>query len=619
LNGDDENVLSGLVFSTPATVNSNVGTYAINASGATAQNYAISYDNAGLLTIDPASLLITADNASRTYGAANPAFSASYSGFLNGDDESVLSGLIFSTPATVNSNVGTYDITASGASAQNYAISYGAPGVLTINPASLLITTNNASRLYGAANPAFTASYSGFVAGDDESVLSGLAFSTPATVNSNVGTYAINASGATAQNYAISYDNAGLLTIDPASLLITANNASRTYGAANPAFTASYSGFVAGDDASVLSGLAFSTPATTSSNVGTYDITASGASAQNYTISYGAPGVLTVNPAPLTITANNASRTYGDANPAFSASYSGFVNGDAQSVISGLSLSTAATLSSNVGTYAINASGATAQNYDISYGAPGVLTVNPAALVIATNNASRTYGDANPTFTATFSGLRLGDASSVVSGLTLTTPATQSSNVGTYAINASGGAAQNYTISYQNTGLFTVNPAPLTLTVNDATGVQGDPLPGFSASYSGLKLNDAPSVVSGVSFATSATSNSQPGSYVITSSGGVATNYVIVQRNDGALTIVASAGQNGAVQQLQSDVGAGAPVPTLGDPADANAADFVFATSTGGVQTEAVGEDATGDAGALDLICVLADDHECPVVDGAAE
>jgi MBG domain (YGX type) len=46
-----------------------------------------------------------------------------------------------------------------------------------------------------------------------------------------------------------------------------------------------------------------------------------------YTTSSGSNN-LTVNKAALTVTANNASKTYGAANPAFSVSYSGFVNGD---------------------------------------------------------------------------------------------------------------------------------------------------------------------------------------------------------------------------------------------------------------------------------------------------
>jgi hypothetical protein len=122
------------------------------------------------------------------------------------------------------------------------------------------------------------------------------------------------------------------------------------YASANPSFSASYSGFVNGDTSSVVSGLSIATTAVTGSGAGTYPIAASGASAANYSISY-VGGTFTVSQAPLTITANNASRAYGSANPAFTASYSGFVNGDTPSVISNLSITSNATVASSVGTY----------------------------------------------------------------------------------------------------------------------------------------------------------------------------------------------------------------------------------------------------------------------------
>mgnify|MGYP003694452849 CR=1 FL=1 len=77
-------------------------------------------------------------------------------------------------------------------------------------------------------------------------------------------------------NYTIAYVD-GTLTVTPAALTVTATNKTRTYGAPNPAFTASFAGLVAGDTVSSLGGaLTFTTTATTSSAVGTYAITPSG-------------------------------------------------------------------------------------------------------------------------------------------------------------------------------------------------------------------------------------------------------------------------------------------------------------------------------------------------------
>ena len=86
-------------------------------------------------------------------------------------------------------------------------------------------------------------------------------------------------------------------TITPAALTITANNAAKVQGTANPTFTAMYNGFVNGDSASSLSGtLTFSTTATTSSAAGNYPIVPSGLTATNYTITYSATGTLTITP-----------------------------------------------------------------------------------------------------------------------------------------------------------------------------------------------------------------------------------------------------------------------------------------------------------------------------------
>ncbi|QFZ15698.1 MBG domain-containing protein [Anabaena sp. YBS01] len=346
-------------------------------SGATATNYDFSYVP-GTLTITKALLTVTADNATREYGLANPAFTGSVTGFRNGDNASVITGLTYGTVATTASAVGTYAITGSGGTATNYDFSY-VPGTLTITKALLTVTADNATREYGLANPGFTGSITGFRNGDTASVISGLVYGSSAVLNSGIGNYAITGSGATATNYDFSYVP-GTLTITRALLTVTADNASREYGLANPAFTGTISGLRAGDTASVVSGLAYGTAANTGSAVGSYAITASGGSATNYDFAY-VPGTLTITRALLTVTADNATREYGLANPAFTGSITGFRNGDTASVVSGLTYGSVATIASNAGTYAITGSGATATNYDFSY-VPGTLTITKALLTV---------------------------------------------------------------------------------------------------------------------------------------------------------------------------------------------------------------------------------------------
>jgi RHS repeat-associated protein len=441
-----------------AVVGAGNRTLSVTFTPSDATNYASVTATTSLL-VNKASLTVTANNAGRVYGAANPALTYAVTGLVNGDAASVVTGVTVSTTAGTASAVGTYPITASGGSAANYNLAHAA-GTLTVTRAGLTITANNASRVYGAANPALTYVVTGLVNGDTASVVTGVSVATTATASSGVGGYAITASGGNAANYTLSYAP-GTLTVTAAGLTITASNASKTYGAANPALTYTVSGLVNGDTAGVVSGVTETTTATASSPVGSYAIAVTGGTAANYTLNYVA-GTLTVGAASLTITANPASKTYGAPNPGFTASYSGWVNGDTPSVVSGLSLTTTATPGSGVGTYPITGSGASAANYTIHYAA-GTLTVNKAPLTITANHATRAYGAANPMLTASYLGLMNGDTSAVVSGLSLATTATTSSNVGTYPITGSGASAANYTIGYA-AGTLTITQAVPTLT-----------------------------------------------------------------------------------------------------------------------------------------------------------
>jgi hypothetical protein len=258
----------------------------------------------------------------------------------------------------------------------------------TVNKAVLTVTANAASMTYGGMLPTFTASYSGFVNGDGQGVLSGTpSLTTTATSSSPAGSYTITAAQGTlaAANYTFTFVN-GTLTINPAVLTVTANAASMTYGGSLPMLTASYSGFVNGDGQGVLSGSpSLTTTATSGSPVGPYPIMAAQGtlSAANYTFTF-VNGTLTINQAVLTVTANNASIPDGSLLPTFTASYSGFVNGDGIGVLSGSpSLTTTAPQNPPVGTYPIIAAQGTlsAQNYTFTF-ASGTLTVTPVTAQI---------------------------------------------------------------------------------------------------------------------------------------------------------------------------------------------------------------------------------------------
>ncbi len=499
-------------YATAATTNSAVGGYNITPGlsdpGSKLANYTVT-TNLGTLTITNAILTGTADNKSRAYGATNPVFTATYTGFVNGETSAIITGTLNgSSTATTNSSVGNYPVTVSGQSAPNYTINY-VSGNLTITNVALTVTVNNSSRGYGAANPTFSGTITGLQNNDSITAT----YTTTATTNSAVGGYSIapvlSDPGSKLGNYTV-ITNLGTLTITNAILTGTADNKSRSYGATNPVFTATYTGFVNGETSAIVTGtLTGSTTAATNSVLGTYPITVSGQSAPNYTINYVA-GTLTVTGATLTVTVNNSSRGYGATNPIFSGTIIGLQNNDNITA----AYTTAATTNSAVGSYSITPvlsdPGSQLSNYIVTTNL-GTLTITNVSLTVTVNSASRGYGATNPVFTGTITGLQNNDTITA----TYTTTATTNSAVGTYNIapvlSDPGSKLGNYTVT-TNLGALTITNVSLTVTVNSASRGYGATNPVFSGTITGLQNNDNITAA----YTTTATTNSPNGNYNIT-------------------------------------------------------------------------------------------------------
>ena len=416
------------------------------------------------VTIAKAALTATADDKTVIYGDAAPEYTVTYAGWQGADDANVLTGTItYDCAYAPTSNVGNYTIAIAGVDAANYDITF-VNGKVTVNQAALTITADNKSVIYGDAAPEFTATYSGWKNSDDAAVVSGLTLTSEYLVTSNIGTYDIVPANATATNYAITFVN-GTLTVNQAPLTITADDKSVEYGEEHPAFTASYSGWKNNDTTDVISGLTLTSEYLVTSNVGNYDIVPANATATNYAITF-VKGTLTVNQAPLMITADNKSVEYGEIAPTFTASYSGWKNSDDAAVVSGLTLTCEYLVTSNVGDYDIVPANATATNYAISF-INGTLTVNQAPLTITAEDKTMIYGDEHPEFTATYAGWKNSDDAAVVSGLAYSCAYAPGSAIGTYAIEPNSATAQNYAITFVN-GTLTVNKAVVTVSGAEA-------------------------------------------------------------------------------------------------------------------------------------------------------
>jgi hypothetical protein len=168
--------------------------------------------------------------------------------------------------------------------------------------------------VYGDANPVLTGTLFGVRNGDGISA----SYSTIAAPSSSVGTYVITPllsdPGGELANYDVTSTN-GSLTVTRAPLMVTAHNQTRPYNQANPPLTGTLSGVKNGDPITA----SYSTPATTSSPVGTYPITPAlsdpASRLGNYSVG-STPGTLSIVKANQTITFNAlAEKTFTD--PAF--------------------------------------------------------------------------------------------------------------------------------------------------------------------------------------------------------------------------------------------------------------------------------------------------------------
>ncbi len=488
------------------------------------------------VTVDvaPLDITVTVDARSKTYGDAEPALTYAYSPSLVGGDS--FSG---SLSRAAGENVGTYAIAQGTLSLpSNYAITcMGAD--LTISPLGITVTADARGKTYGDADPALTYSYSPSLIGGDS-----FGGSLSRAAGEDVGTYPISQGTLTAgSNYSISYISASL-TVGPRALTITADDLGKAFGDtltfAGTEFVAT--GLVYSD--AVDSVTLTSAGADAAAAIGDYEIFASAAAGTglgNYSIAY-ASGTLAVRPT-LTITANNATKTYGDAATFAGTEFTviGLQGGD--SVDNVTLASSGASASATVGAYAIvpgGAAGTGLANYHITY-IGGWLTISPRALTVTANSLSKTYGDgaafAGNEFTA--SGLVNSDT---VTGLSLTsTGAAASATVGSYSLvpsGATGSGLGNYSISYVN-GMLTVAPRNMTITAGSMAKVYGEAVSFSGTEYMAAGLVNSDTVTGLSLTSTGAAASATVGSYSLVPSGATGSgldNYSISYVN-GALTV----------------------------------------------------------------------------------
>lgn len=220
---DNESHLNGtLTFTGEATTEVDFGSYSIMPGGLESDNYEIEFYS-GMLNITKAPLTATAESKQKVYGSANPEFTILYEGFVNDENESVITEPTAASDANELSPVDFYSINLSGGSAANYDITL-VDGELEVTKATLIASANSLERYFGQENPELTISYGGFVNSETVSVIDNLPIaSTTATPESPVGEYDITLSGGVDNNYTIELENGTLTVLAIPTYVVTFN------------------------------------------------------------------------------------------------------------------------------------------------------------------------------------------------------------------------------------------------------------------------------------------------------------------------------------------------------------------------------------------------------------
>lgn len=224
-------------------------------------------------------------------------------------------------------------------------------------------------------------------------------------------------------------------------------------------------------------------------NAGTYTITPSGSNMQEgYRVLF-ETGTLTINKREVTVTAGG-SKVYGDDEPAL-VTIDGLPEGEDASVIV---FEVSREEGEDVGTYPITLTGETEQpNYKVTFvradgeGIPYVFTISPAEATVTADDQTKSYGADDPELTASVTGLKHGDAPSVIAYDLTRVPG---EDVGDYEIIPDGDEIQgNYTVIY-TAGTLTISPAAVTIKAEDTEKTYGDPDPEWEMSIDGLQLGE---------------------------------------------------------------------------------------------------------------------------------
>ena len=443
---------------TPPT-RTNAGTYTIWYKGHGDADHGDSVPVGVTVTIAKSNPVVTAPTAisNLTYNGTNqPAVNP---GSTNGGTlQYSLDGTSWSTSIPTVKNAGDYTIYYRVLSDSNVNSTGASSFQFTVNKKNAVINANNITKTYGSADPALTVTYTGLASGTTS-----LNYTISREAGQNVGTYTITVTPGNNPNYNVAVAG-GIFTITPKAITVSANNILKSYGSADPTLTADVTGKVGSDT------INYTLSRAEGEDVGTYAITVTLGENPNYTVT-ATGATFTISPAQITISADSLSKTYGDEDPTLTATVTGTLGQAA------LDYTLTREVGEDAGTYVITVTLGENPNYTIDT-ANGTFTIERAQATVTADSLSKTYGDEDPTLTATVNGA-IGDEV-----LDYTVSREEGENAGEYVITVTLGENPNYTIATED-GIFTIEQKEATVTAEDISKIYGGEDPELAATVDG--------------------------------------------------------------------------------------------------------------------------------------
>ena len=459
-------------------------------------------------------LTIKANDVSKTYGAADPELTATVTGALQGDT------INYSLNRAEGQGIGTYIITVTAGDNPLYYVVTTAPGTFSINPATMTIAAISYNAPYdGQTHNGGVENAASLPAGTtiQFSIDNGATWTDTVPYITNVGTvnYIVKATNA---NYS-EITAEGTLIVAAKAATITVADASKTYGAADPAFTGTVNGLVSTGD---LGTITYSRT-NDAEGVGTYEgvLTADYTLNDNYNVTVD-PGDFTIDPAEITIEAQGYTGSY-DGQPHAIA-----VTAPEGATVTYATSETGAYTADNpaytdVGTYPVYYK-VEKTNY-IPVTGSATVVIDPAAVTLTANSGTETYDGTEKTvsgFTSSVEGLTFVNVSAGCGG----------TDAGEYEAAFSGAtvgetkdSTGNYVVGTIVFGKLTINKAAITVKADDKTKVYDNDAttdPELTATVTGVPTNGDTPV-----YTLSRVEGQNVGNYAITVTPGSNPNYTV--------------------------------------------------------------------------------------------